>query len=298
MRPVLPGRYTWEECEQPYFAYLFAKKHRGDFLLRIEDTDQNRYVPGAEEYIIEALRWCGIEIDEGVPVGGPHGPYRQSERKELGIYIKYAEQMVASGHAYYAFDTAEDLEKMRNRLISAGEVAPQYNGTSRNSMSNSLTLSADEVESKKAAAVPFVISLKMPLGEEVTFTDIIRGEVTVNSSLVDDKVLLKSDGMPTYHLAHIVDDVLMEITHAIRGEEWLPSAPAHIMIYRYLGWEDKMPQYAHLTFIAEARWKWKIEQTGWRSFRISGFSIKLERSCHTVKYRRVIVNEVIIPKHL
>ena len=231
------------------FAFLFAKKHQGDFLLRIEDTDQNRYVAGAEEYIIEALRWCGIQIDEGVPVGGPHEPYRQSERKQLGIYSKYAEQMVASGHAYYAFDTAEDLEHMRNRLISAGEVAPQYNGTSRNSMSNSLTLSAEEVKSKLETAVPFVIRLKMPLGEDVTFTDIIRGEVSVNSSLIDDKVLLKSDGMPTYHLAHIVDDVLMEITHAIRGEEWLPSAPAHILIYRYLGWEDKMPQYAHLPLL-------------------------------------------------
>ncbi len=231
------------------FAYLFAKKHGGDFLLRIEDTDQNRYVSGAEDYIIEALHWCGITIDEGVPMGGPYGPYRQSERKELGIYNKYAEQLVTSGHAYYAFDTPEELENMRNRLISAGEVAPQYNGTSRNTMVNSLTLTADELKQKLESGTPYVIRLKMPLGENVTFTDIIRGEVTVNSSLVDDKVLLKSDGMPTYHLAHIVDDVLMEITHAIRGEEWLPSAPAHIMTYRYLGWADKMPQYAHLPLL-------------------------------------------------
>ncbi len=231
------------------FAYLFAKQHHGDFLLRIEDTDQNRYVPGAEEYIIEALNWCGIKIDEGVPVGGPHAPYRQSERKELGIYKKYAEQLVSSGHAYYAFDSAEEIEAMRNRLNNAGEVAPQYNSNSRMTMINSLTLSESDVKEKINAGVPYVIRLKMPVGEDVSFTDIIRGVVTVNSSLVDDKVLLKSDGMPTYHLAHIVDDVLMEITHAIRGEEWLPSAPAHIMIYRYLGWENKMPHYAHLPLL-------------------------------------------------
>ncbi|MBL0339935.1 MAG: glutamate--tRNA ligase [Bacteroidetes bacterium] len=231
------------------FAYLFAKQHNGDFLLRIEDTDQNRYVSGAEEYIIEALSWCGIKIDEGVPVGGPHAPYRQSERKNLGIYKKYAEQLVSSGHAYYAFDSVEEIEAMRNRLINAGEVAPQYNSNSRMSMSNSLTFSDIEVNEKINAGLPYVIRLKMPVGADVSFTDIIRGVVTVNSSLVDDKVLLKSDGMATYHLAHIVDDVLMEITHAIRGEEWLPSAPAHIMIYRYLGWESKMPQYAHLPLL-------------------------------------------------
>jgi len=231
------------------FAYLFAKKHGGDFLLRIEDTDQNRYVPGAEEYIIEALTWSGIKIDEGVPVGGSFAPYRQSERKELGIYKEYAVKLIDSGHAYYAFDTAQDLEAMRNRLISGGNVAPQYNAESRNSMQNSLTLSTDEVSSRLSGGQPYVIRLKVPVGEEITFTDIIRGEVTVHSSQIDDKVLLKSDGMPTYHLAHIVDDVLMEISHAIRGEEWLPSAPAHILIYRYLGLENSMPQYAHLPLL-------------------------------------------------
>ena len=231
------------------YAYLFTKKHGGDFLLRIEDTDQNRYVAGAEQYIIDALAWAGINIDEGVPNGGPHAPYRQSERKELGIYEKYAGKLLKSGHAYYAFDTPAELEDMRNRLINAGNVAPQYNSESRNSMSNSLTLNSKEVKARIDQGLPFVIRLKVPSGEEIGFTDIIRGEVIVNSSQVDDKVLLKSDGMPTYHLAHIVDDILMEITHAIRGEEWLPSAPAHILIYRYLGLENEMPQYAHLPLL-------------------------------------------------
>lgn len=231
------------------FNYLFARKNGGDFLLRIEDTDQNRYVPGAEEYIIEALKWCGIQIDEGVSAGGPHAPYRQSERKESGVYASYAEKLVASGHAYYAFDTAAELEEMRNRLIAEGNVAPQYNHAVRETMQNSLNLSAEEVNKRIHNGMPYVIRLKVPAGESITFQDLIRGEVTVSSSLVDDKVLLKSDGMPTYHLAHIVDDVLMEISHAVRGEEWLPSAPAHILIYRYLGWEDQMPQYAHLPLL-------------------------------------------------
>lgn len=231
------------------YNFLFAKKHGGDFLLRIEDTDQNRFVPGAEDYIIEALHWCGITIDEGVPVGGPFDPYRQSERKEKGIYKKYADQLVESGNAYIAFDTPEELEAMRNREIAKGNVAPQYNHVTRLSMKNSLSLSGDEVQQMVNAGVPYVIRLKVPNGEHISFRDIIRGEVTFETGLVDDKVLLKSDGMPTYHLAHIVDDVLMEITHAIRGEEWLPSAPAHLLIYRYLGWENVMPQYAHLPLL-------------------------------------------------
>ncbi len=231
------------------FNYLFAKKQGGDFLLRIEDTDQTRYVKGAEEYIIAALQWSGITIDEGVGVGGPHAPYRQSERKEKGIYQKYADQLIASGHAYYAFDTSEELDAMRKRLELAKVAAPQYNSVSRQSMKNSLTLSEDEVKKMLAAGVPYVIRLKVPRNEEIRFHDIIRGWVVVNSSQVDDKVLLKSDGMPTYHLAHIVDDYLMEISHAVRGEEWLPSAPAHILIYRYLGWEEVMPKLAHLPLI-------------------------------------------------
>ncbi|HEX5001571.1 MAG TPA: glutamate--tRNA ligase [Bacteroidia bacterium] len=231
------------------FNYLFAKKHGGDFLLRIEDTDQTRYVPGAEEYIIEALNWCGIHIDEGVSAGGPHAPYRQSERKAEGIYLKYAMQLVHDGHAYYAFDTPEELEAMRQRLTAAKVVAPQYNAIVRQSMKNSLTLSEDEVAKRIASGDPYVIRLNVPRNEEIRFEDIIRGWVSVNSAQVDDKVLLKSDGMPTYHLAHIIDDVLMEISHAVRGEEWLPSAPAHILIYRYLGWEEQMPRYAHLPLL-------------------------------------------------
>lgn len=231
------------------YNFLFAKKHRGDFLLRIEDTDRNRYVAGAEDYIIEALRWCGITIDEGVPVGGPHHPYRQSERKELGIYSRYAQQLVDSGNAYLAFDTPESLEAMRNRHIAAGNVAPQYDHRTRGEMENSLTLSSEEIKKRLASGTPYVIRLKVPPSENIAFNDLIRGEVSFDTGLVDDKVLIKSDGMPTYHLAHIVDDVLMEISHAIRGEEWLPSAPAHLLIYRYLGWEDRMPQYVHLPLL-------------------------------------------------
>lgn len=232
------------------FCYLFANKHKGDFILRIEDTDQTRYVNGAEEYIINSLKWCGIEPNEGVGFGdGPHKPYRQSERKELGVYKKYADQLIAAGHAYYAFDTSEELDAMRKRLEAAKVVAPQYNAVTRQSMRNSLTLSEDEVKKLMDAGTPYVIRLKVPRNEEIRFHDIIRGWVVVNSTQVDDKVLLKSDGMPTYHLAHIVDDIEMEISHAVRGEEWLPSAPAHILIYRFLGKEDKMPLLAHLPLI-------------------------------------------------
>lgn len=232
------------------FNYLFAKKHGGDFILRIEDTDQTRYVKGAEEYIINSLKWCGIEPNEGVGFGnGPHAPYRQSERKEKGIYRKYAQKLIDSGYAYYAFDTTEELESMRKRLEAAKVVAPQYNVVSRQNMRNSLTLSEDEVKNLIEKETPHVIRLKVPRNEEVRFHDIIRGWITVNSSQIDDKVLLKSDGMPTYHLAHIVDDIEMEISHVVRGEEWLPSAPAHILIYRYLGLEEQMPQLAHLPLI-------------------------------------------------
>jgi glutamyl-tRNA synthetase len=232
------------------FSYLFAKKHGGDFILRIEDTDQTRYVNGAEEYIINSLKWCGIEPNEGVGFGdGPHAPYRQSERKELGIYAKYAKQLIDSGNAYYAFDTSEELDEMRKRLEAAKVVAPQYNSVSRQNMRNSLTLSEDEVKKLMDAGAPYVVRLKVPRNEEIRFHDIIRGWIVVNSTQVDDKVLLKSDGMPTYHLAHIVDDIEMEVSHAVRGEEWLPSAPSHILIYRYLGLEDKMPLLAHLPLI-------------------------------------------------
>ena len=232
------------------FNYLFAKRHGGDFILRIEDTDQTRFVEGAEQYIVEALKWCGISPNEGVGFGdGKHAPYRQSERKELGIYKKYADKLIASGHAYYAFDTTEELDEMRKRLEAAKVVAPQYNAVTRQNMRNSLTLPEDEVQRLLQNGEKYVVRLKVPRNEEIRFNDIIRGWVIVNSAQVDDKVLLKSDGMPTYHLAHIVDDIEMEISHAVRGEEWLPSAPAHILIYRYLGLEAEMPKLAHLPLI-------------------------------------------------
>jgi len=272
------------------FNYLFAKKHGGDFILRIEDTDQTRFVEGAEEYIINALKWCGIEPNEGVGFGdGPHKPYRQSERKELGIYKKYADKLIASDHAYYAFDTSEELEAMRKRLEAAKMASPQYNAVTRQNMRNSLTLPEDEVKRLLENGEKYVVRLKVPRNEEIRFHDIIRGWVTVNSAQVDDKVLLKSDGMPTYHLAHIVDDIEMQISHAVRGEEWLPSAPAHILIYRYLGLENDMPKLAHLPLILnpdgngkiskrEARfpvfplsWKDPREATPYIGYRESGY---------------------------
>ncbi|SHI44630.1 glutamyl-tRNA synthetase [Hymenobacter daecheongensis DSM 21074] len=229
------------------YNYLLARKLGGKMLLRIEDTDQNRFVPGAEQYIMDALRWCGIEIDEGIEQGGPHAPYRQSERKPM--YRQYAQQLIDSGHAYYAFDTAEDLDAMRARLTAAKVPNPQYNSITRAQMRNSLTLPEDEVKQLLESGAQYVIRLKVPRKEEIRFNDLIRGWVVVHSSAVDDKVLMKSDGMPTYHLANIVDDHLMEITHVIRGEEWLPSAPLHVLLYRYLGWEATMPQFAHLPLL-------------------------------------------------
>ena len=227
------------------YNYLFARKHNGKFLLRIEDTDQTRYVPGAEEYIIESLKWCGIDYDEGVGIGGPHAPYRQSERKEL--YKAYAAELINNGHAYYAFDTPEELDQMRERLKAKGVATPQYDAFTRSEMVNSLTLSADETKAKLNSWSPYVIRILIPENEEILVNDLIRGEVNVHSSRLDDKVLFKSDGMPTYHLANIVDDHLMEITHVIRGEEWLPSAPLHVLLYRYLGWQP--PLFAHLPLL-------------------------------------------------
>ena len=229
------------------YNYLFAKKHGGDFVLRIEDTDQTRFVPGAEEYIIESLKWLGIEPNEGVGFGeGPHAPYRQSDRKPM--YRQFAEQLIAAGHAYYAFDTAEDLEAMRERL-KASNVDAKYDGITRSAMKNSLTLPEDEVKRKLENGDPYVIRIKLPRKEEVKFHDEIRGWIIVNTSQMDDKVLFKSDGMPTYHLANVVDDWDMKTTHVIRGEEWLPSAPLHVLLYRYLGWEEVMPKFAHLPLL-------------------------------------------------
>lgn len=236
------------------YCYLYAKINGGDFILRIEDTDQTRYVEGAEEYILESLKWCGIIPDEGFgipasPAGGDgeYGPYRQSERKS--IYKEYADQLINSGNAYYAFDTPEELVEMRERLKQAGVPGLQYDAVSRTGMKNSLTLSAEEVQANLDNGVPYVIRLKVPGNEEIRFHDLIRDWVEVHSSNIDDKVLFKSDGMPTYHLANVVDDHLMKITHVIRGEEWLPSAPAHVLLYRALGWEDSCPEFAHLPLI-------------------------------------------------
>lgn len=229
------------------YNYLFAKKMGGKFLLRIEDTDQTRFVPGAEDYIKESLEWLGISPVESPWNPGDCGPYRQSERKPM--YMQYAMDLIEKGHAYYAFDTSEELEAMRERLTAARVVQPQYNSITRTQMKNSLTLSEDEVKSRLDSGDPYVIRVKIPRNEDVRLNDMIRGWVMVNSSTLDDKVLMKSDGMPTYHLANIVDDHLMKITHVIRGEEWLPSAPLHVLLYRYFGWEDTMPQFAHLPLL-------------------------------------------------
>lgn len=226
------------------FNYLFAKKHKGEFLLRIEDTDQNRYVEGAEEYIINSLNWLGLTYDEGVGKGGKHAPYRQSERKPL--YRQYAEQLIANGWAYYAFDTAEELDILRKTAEAKGETFI-YNWATRATLKNSLVLPPDEVQRYLAAGNEYVVRFKMPDNEVLKMNDMIRGEVVINTNTLDDKVLFKSDGMPTYHLANIVDDHLMEITHVIRGEEWLPSMPLHLLLYRAFAWEA--PQFAHLPLI-------------------------------------------------
>jgi glutamyl-tRNA synthetase len=224
------------------FNYLFAKKHKGDFILRIEDTDQSRYVEGAEQYILDCLNWCGLIPDESPVVGGPYAPYRQSERKPL--YREYAEKLVNDGHAYYAFDTTEELEKNRKEIPNF-----QYGQVYRDQLRNSLSLKPAEVEQLLADGTPHVIRIKMPADETVSFNDMIRGHVSFETNQVDDKVLLKADGMPTYHLAVVVDDYLMKITHAFRGEEWLPSAPVHLLLWKYLGWKADMPQWAHLPLI-------------------------------------------------
>ena len=228
------------------YNFLFARKHGGKFIVRIEDTDQSRFVEGAEQYIFDCLKWCGIEPDESPLHGGDFSPYRQSERKSS--YLIYAKDLIEKGFAYYAFDTPEELEQMRNDLKSEENPSPQYDGTVRNKMKNSLTLPADEVK-RLLENTPYVIRIKMPAQETISFNDMIHGEVNFESSLVDDKVLLKADGMPTYHLAVVVDDYLMKITHAFRGEEWLSSAPVHILLWKYLFGIENMPQWAHMPLI-------------------------------------------------
>ena len=239
------------------FNYLFARKTNGTFILRIEDTDQVRYVPGAEDYIIESLRWCGIEIDEGVSVGGPYEPYRQSER--AGIYKKYADQLVEDGFAYLAFDTPDELEDYRREYEGQNSTFI-YNAAIRDSLKNSLNLSASEVKDLLAKGTSSVVRFKIPVSQEVIFNDIVRGEVRVNTSTLDDKVLFKADGMPTYHLANVVDDYLMKITHVIRGEEWLPSTPLHVLLYRAFGWQDEMPVFAHMPLTLKPDGKGKLSK--------------------------------------
>lgn len=225
------------------YNYLFAKQNNGELVFRIEDTDSTRFVPGAEEYILESFKWLGIKFDEGVSFGGEYGPYRQSERRD--IYKKYVQQLLDSGHAYIAFDTPEELNSKRESIANF-----QYDASTRLQMRNSLTLSKEEVEQLIAEGKQYVVRAKIEPNEEIVVHDIIRGDVHVNSSILDDKVLYKSaDNLPTYHLANIVDDHLMKISHVIRGEEWLPSAPLHVLLYRFFGWEDTMPQFAHLALL-------------------------------------------------
>jgi glutamyl-tRNA synthetase len=227
------------------YNYLFARHHNGRFVLRIEDTDLNRYVKEAEEDIIRSLEWSGIEIDEGPENPGKFGPYRQSDRKEM--YKKFAEKLIEHGHAYYAFDTTEELDQMRERLQKSGNPSPKYDAITRQSMINSLTLPSDEVRKRLDAGDEYVVRLKVPRRETIRFEDLIRGHVSFESKGLDDQVLLKSDGMPTYHLANVVDDHLMEISHVIRGEEWLSSTPKHVLLYQAFGWE--LPKMAHLPLI-------------------------------------------------
>ena len=229
------------------YNFLFARKNGGKIILRIEDTDQNRYVPGAEEYILESLNWCGISFDEDIVKGGPYGPYRQSDRKH--IYREYAQKLVDTGFAYYAFDTPQELETMREKLKHEEAHLAQYGPFTRMGMKNSMTLSPGEIKTLLDSGAPYVIRIRIPENEDIRFDDMIRGEIVVHSFTLDDKVLFKSDGWPTYHLANIVDDHLMEITHVIRGEEWLPSAPLHVLLYRCFNWEKTMPRFAHLPLL-------------------------------------------------
>ncbi|WP_101689895.1 glutamate--tRNA ligase [Dysgonomonas massiliensis] len=236
------------------YNYLFAKKQGGDFILRIEDTDSQRFVPGAEDYIIEALTWLGLNFDEGTHIGGNYGPYRQSDRKD--IYIKYVDILLEKGAAYIAFDTPQELEAKRAEIANF-----QYDASTRGLMRNSLTLSKEEVDRLIADGNQYVVRFKIEPNEDVVVNDLIRGEVVINSSVLDDKVLYKSaDNLPTYHLANIVDDHLMEITHVIRGEEWLPSAPLHVLLYRAFGWTDTMPQFAHLPLLLKPEGNGKLSK--------------------------------------
>ena len=238
------------------YNYLYAKKHNGDFILRIEDTDEKRFVPGARDYILESLKWCGIEPNEGEGYGGEKGPYTQSQRKD--IYTPYAQTLIDTEKAYIAFDTSEELEQMREKAKEMGLANWQYNAVTRSSMQNALTLSKEEVEKRLAENAPYTIRMKMPRNVDVKFEDDIRGWVTVNTNNLDDKVLVKETGVPTYHLANIIDDHLMDISHVIRGEEWLPSAPLHVLLYEAFGWDK--PNFAHLPLILRPDGKGKLSK--------------------------------------
>ena len=247
------------------YNYLFARQHGGDLVFRIEDTDSTRFVPGAEAYIIEAFHWLGIQFDEGVSFGGNYGPYRQSERRD--IYKKYVQELLEAGRAYIAFDTPEELELVRSKIENF-----QYDSRTRMHMRNSLTLSASEIERLLRQGHQYVVRFRVDSGQDVVVDDMIRGEVHVKSDILDDKVLFKSaDQLPTYHLANIVDDHLMEITHVIRGEEWLPSAPLHVLLYQAFGWEDTMPRFAHLPLLLKPDGKGKLsKRDGDRPTRLEG----------------------------
>ena len=251
------------------YNYLFARQHGGEFVFRIEDTDSTRFVPGAEEYIIESFKWLGIKFDEGVSYGGSHGPYRQSERRS--IYKKYVEQLLAEDKAYIAFDTPEELEAKRAEVKNF-----QYDAHTRGMMRNSLTMPADEVEQLIADGNQYVVRFKIEPGEDIHVNDMIRGDVVIKSDILDDEVLFKSaDELPTYHLANIVDDHLMEITHVIRGEEWLPSAPLHVLLYRAFGWQDTMPRFAHLPLLLKPDGKGKLSKGDGYRLGFSLFSLEL-----------------------
>ncbi len=240
------------------YNYLFARNRGGKFILRIEDTDQSRKVDGAEEYIVEALAWLGIEPDESPQKGGVSGPYRQSER--LAHYRQYIDQLLAAGHAYYAFDTPQELTAMREKLQQEKAAIQQYGISTRMGMRNSLTLPQAEVEALLKSGTPYVVRLKVPEGQTLVVDDVVRGQVKVESAIIDDKVLLKADGYPTYHLANVVDDHLMQITHVIRGEEWLPSAPLHVLLYQLLGWQNEMPRFAHLPLLLKPEGTGKLSK--------------------------------------
>jgi glutamyl-tRNA synthetase len=237
------------------FNYLFARSKGGKFILRIEDTDQKRYVAGAEDYIQEALKWCGLDLDEGPEIGGDYGPYRQSERKDM--YREFAEKLIDGGYAYYAFDTAEELDIIRKKYEERKETFT-YDGSTRDLLNNSLRLTDNETQSRISSGDPYVIRFKFGQDQQIEMEDIVRGEVKVNTSSLDDKILFKSDGMPTYHLANVVDDHQMEISHVIRGEEWLPSLPLHVSLYDAFGWDK--PAFAHLPLILKPNGKGKLSK--------------------------------------